>query len=131
MTLLRSALLALFACVVLLAAQPASAAEWKDFDAGAFAAAQKDGKPILVDVFAAWCPVCRAQNPVLVQLTREPKFKDMVVFKVDFDTQKDALRALNAQRQSTLIVFKGEKETGRSVGDTNPGSIEALLDSAL
>ena len=55
----------------------------------------------------------------------------MVVFKVDFDSQKDALRALNAQRQSTLIVFKGEKETGRSVGDTNPGSIEALLDSAL
>jgi thioredoxin 1 len=131
MTLLRSTLLALFACVVLLGAQPASAAEWKDFDAAAFAAAQKAGKPILVDLFAAWCPVCRAQNPVLVQLTREPKFKNMAVFKVDFDIQKDALRALNAQRQSTLIVFKGKKETGRSVGDTNPGSIEALLDSAL
>jgi thioredoxin 1 len=131
MTLLRSTLLPLFACFVLLGTLPASAAEWKDFDAGAFAAAQKEGKPILVDVFAAWCPVCRAQNPILVQLTREPKFKDMVVFKVDFDTQKEDLRALKVQRQSTLIVYKGEKETGRSVGDTNPGSIEALLDSAL
>lgn len=131
MTLLRSTLLALFACVALLASLPASAAERKDFDAAAFAAAQKDGKPILVDVFAPWCSVCRAQKPILVELTREPKFKDMVVFKVDFDTQKDALRALNAQRQSTLIVFKGEKETGRSVGDTNPGLIEALLDSTL
>ena len=131
MTLLRSTLLALVACFALLGSSPASAAEWKDFDAGAFAAAQQEGKPILVDVFAAWCPVCRAQNPILVQLTRQPKFKDMVVFKVDFDAQKDALRAFNAQRQSTLIVFKGEKETGRSVGDTNPGSIEALLDSTL
>ena len=131
MTLLRSTLLALVACFALLGSSPASAAEWKDFDAGAFAAAQQEGEPILVDVFAAWCPVCRAQNPILVQLTREPKFKDMVVFKVDFDAQKDALRAFNAQRQSTLIVFKGEKETGRSVGDTNPGSIEALLDSTL
>ena len=131
MTLLRSTLLALVACFALLGSSPASAAEWKDFDGGAFAAAQQEGKPILVDVFAAWCPVCRAQNPILVQLTREPKFKDMVVFKVDFDAQKDALRAFNAQRQSTLIVFKGEKETGRSVGDTNPGSIEALLDSTL
>jgi thiol-disulfide isomerase/thioredoxin len=128
---LRSTLLALVACLALLGSSLASAAEWKDFDAGAFAAAQQEGKPILIDVFAAWCPVCRAQNPILVQLTREPKFKDMVVFKVDFDTQKDALRAFNAQRQSTLIVFKGEKETGRSVGDTNPGSIEALLDSTL
>jgi thioredoxin 1 len=131
MTLLRSALLVLLASFVLLGSPPASAAEWKDFDEAAFAAAQKEGKPILVDVFAAWCPTCRAQNPILVQLTREPKFKDLIAFKVDFDTQKDALRALNAQRQSTLIVFKGEKETGRSVGDTNPRSIEALLDSAL
>ena len=91
----------------------------------------QDCVAILVDVFAAWCPVCRAQNPILVQLTREPKFKDMVVFKVDFDTQKDDLRALKAQSQSTLIVYKGDKETGRSVGDTNSGSIEALLDTAL
>lgn len=110
---------------------PADAAEWKPFNQKAFSAAKKEGKPILVDVFAAWCPVCRAQNPILTQLTREPKFKDMVVFKLDFDTQKDDLRALNAQSQSTLIVFKGETEKGRTVGDTNPASIEALLDSAL
>jgi hypothetical protein len=53
------------------------------------------------------------------------------VFKVDFDEQKDDVRALKAQRQSTLIVYKGETEKGRSVGDTDPASIEALLDSAL
>jgi thiol-disulfide isomerase/thioredoxin len=131
MPVLRALVLVLAASAVLLLSLPASSAEWKEFDAAAFAAAQQEGKPILVDVFAAWCPVCRTQNPILVQLTREPKFKDYVAFKVDFDTQKDALRTLNAQRQSTLIVFKGEQETGRSVGDTNPGSIEALLDSAL
>jgi thiol:disulfide interchange protein len=129
MTVLRSLLFVIVTSVAL--SFPASAAEWKPFDAAAFAQAQKDGKSILVDVFAAWCPVCRVQNPILVQLTREPKFADMVVLKVDFDTQKDDLRALKAQSQSTLIVYKGDKETGRSVGDTNPGSIEALLDTAL
>jgi hypothetical protein len=66
-----------------------------------------------------------------VQLTREPKFKDLVVFKIDFDSQKDEVRALHAQSQSTLIVYKGEVEKGRSVGDTSRLSIEALLDSAL
>ena len=78
-----------------------------------------------------WCPVCRAQNPILTQLTREPKYKDLVVFKVDFDTQKDDVRALKATSQSTLIAYKGETEKGRTVGDTNPASIAALLDSAL
>ena len=95
------------------------------------AQAQKEGKSILVDIFAAWCPVCRAQNPILVQLTREPKFKDLIVLKIDFDSQKDDVRALKAQSQSTLIVYKGEVEKGRSVGDTSLLSIEALLDSAL
>jgi thiol-disulfide isomerase/thioredoxin len=115
----------------LLGALPASAAEWKPFTQAEFAAAQKDGKPILVDIFAAWCPICRAQNPILTQLTREPEFKDLVVFKIDFDTQKAEVRALKATQQSTLIAFKGEKETARSVGDTDPASIAALVKSAL
>jgi thioredoxin len=131
MVRLRSLLLAIVASAALFGSLPASAAEWKPFDAASFAAAKKEGKSILVDIFAAWCPTCRAQNPILVQLTREPKFKDLVVFKVDFDTQKDDVRALKAQSQSTLIAYKGETETDRSVGDTNPASIAALVESAL
>ena len=127
----RALFLAVFATLALIGSLPAGAAEWKPFDAAAFAEAQKAGKPILVDIFAVWCPTCRAQNPILTQLTREPKYNDLVVFKVDFDTQKADVRALNATSQSTLIAYKGEKETARSVGDTNPASIAALIDSAL
>ena len=50
---------------------------------------------------------------------------------VDFDTQKDDVRALKAQRQSTLITFKGAEEMARSVGDTDPATIEAMLKTAL
>jgi thioredoxin 1 len=128
---LRSLLIAVAAMMAVFASLPASADEWKPFDAKAFAAAQKEGKPIVVDIFAVWCPTCRAQNPILTQLARDPKYKDLVTFKVDFDTQKDAVRAFKAQQQSTLIVFKGETETGRSVGDTNKDSIAALFDKAL
>ena len=131
MVRLRSLFLAVIVTAAFLGSPPASSAEWKPFDAAAFAAAQMEGKSILVEFFAAWCPVCRAQNPILVQLTREPKYKDLVVFKVDFDTQTDDVRALKAQAQSTLIAFKGESEKGRSVGDTNKDSIAELLNKAL
>ena len=47
--------------------------------------------------------------------------------KVDFDTQKDVVRSVKAQSQSTLIAFKGDKETGRSAGSTDPAQIEALI----
>ena len=131
MARLRSLFLIIVAAAALTSAFPAAAEDWKPFDAAAFAAAQKAGKPILIDVFATWCPTCRAQNPILTQLTREPKFDNMVVFKVDFDEQKADVRALKATSQSTLIVYTGETEKGRSVGDTNQASIEALLDKAL
>jgi thioredoxin 1 len=61
----------------------------------------------------------------------EPRFKDLAYFVVDFDSQKDAVKYFGARIQSTLIAFKGATETGRSVGDTDPSSIAALLNKAL
>jgi thioredoxin 1 len=110
---------------------PAVAAEWKPFTQAALAEAQKEGKPILVHIFAAWCPVCRAQKPILEELTAEPQYKNLVVLQVDFDTQKDDVRALGAQSQSTLITYKGDKEIGRSVGNTNANSIADMLKATL
>jgi thioredoxin 1 len=109
----------------------ALAATKANFTATAFDAANKAGKPILVEVTAPWCPTCKAQAPILGELSSQSRFKDLSTFTVDFDSQKDVLKSLNVQMQSTLIVFKGGKEVGRSTGDTKKGSIEALLAKAL
>jgi thioredoxin 1 len=111
-------------------AQTAGAPKVK-FTQAAFEAAQASGKPILVDVSAPWCPTCKTQAPIIKSLTAKPDFKAMTIFEVDFDSQKDALRALNVQRQSTLITFKGKAETGRTVGETNAAAIEKQLRSAI
>jgi thioredoxin 1 len=110
---------------------PAYATETKAFDPASFAAAQKAGKPIFVAIHASWCPTCKAQRPILSELMAEPKFRDLIYFVVDFDTQKDAVKFFDAQMQSTLIAFKGTMETGRSVGDTERSSIAALLNKTL
>ena len=78
-----------------------------------------------------WCPVCWVQAPILARLRNEPKFKQLVSFDIDFDARKDLLRKFNVIKQSTLIVFKGKQEAGRSTGDISPGSIEALLGKAI
>ena len=109
----------------------ASAMDRKPFDQAAFDAAQAAGKPILIEVSAPWCPTCKAQAPILSRLRSEPRFKELVSLNIDFDSQKDLLRKFNVQMQSTLIVFKGRQETGRSTGDTNAGSIEALLGKSI
>ena len=121
----------LAAILVLLFAHGAQAAERLPFDAASFSAAQNRGAPILVEVTAPWCPTCRAQKPILAELGSKPTHKDLVIFALDFDSQKQDLRKFNAQSQSTLIAFRGAVETARSVGDTNPASIAQLLDSTL
>jgi len=101
------------------------------FSADAFKAAQASGSPILVEIHADWCPTCKAQSPILDKLTADPKFKDLKIFRVDFDSMKPVVREFGAQMQSTLIVYKGSAEQGRSVGDTKQASISALLDKSL
>lgn len=123
----RTLLAVLGLCLTLPVASVAFAADKRPFTAAAFEAAQASGKPILIDVSAPWCPTCKAQAPILAKLMGNPRFKGVVAFNVDYDSQKDVLKRFNVQRQSTLIVFKGKQEAGRSVADTNAASIEALL----
>ena len=108
----------------------AGAAEFAFTDA-ALEEAKKAGQPIVVDVAASWCPVCKTQKSILEDLAKTDKFKGFVILRLDFDSQKDELRKLNARSHSTLIVFKGANEVARSIGDTDPAAVEALLAKAL
>jgi thiol-disulfide isomerase/thioredoxin len=120
-------------CVAALAmpALPAHAADRFAYDTRIFQAAVDAGKPILVHVTAPWCGECKAQKPIVAALAERPEFKGLTIFDVDFDTQKDALRRLNVQKQSTLVVFKDKAEVSRAVGITRPEVIEAVLNKAL
>ncbi len=121
----------IFAAIACLATFGAADAAEKAYSANAFAAAQKTGKGIIVHVYAPWCPTCKAQEPILQKIEADPKFKDVAAFRVDFDKQKEASKAMRATNQSTIIVFKGATEVGRSVGVTDASSIEALAAMAL
>ena len=126
---------ALIASAVVAALAAPFASAWANsavpFSAEAFKAAQASDNPILVEIHADWCPTCKAQDPILDKLTADPKFRNLKIFRVDFDAMKPVVRQFGAQVQSTLIVFKGAAEQGRSVGDTREASIAALLDKSL
>ena len=110
-------------------AMPSLATAGQPFDAKAFQASQAAGKSILVDVSAPWCPTCKQQKPIVQEIEKE--HPDLVVYDVDFDTAKDALREFRVRQQSTLIVFKGAKEVARSTGETDPAPLRALVAKAF
>jgi thioredoxin-like negative regulator of GroEL len=107
------------------------AAGTQTFDRPGFEAAQKAGRPIVVHVRAGWCVECAEQTKVLARLMPQPQYKNLAVFYVDYDTEKEVRRSFGARETSTLIAFKGSRETARLVGNTDPESIDALLKSTL
>jgi thioredoxin 1 len=106
-----------------------SANSIRPFTTAALAAAQRAGRPILVDVHADWCPVCRAQAPVISRLVADPANANVVFLRLNFDTQRRERTALRATSQSTLIAFRGRRETGRLMGVSDAAQITRLVAS--
>ena len=109
----------------------AEPAGWQTYDAAKFAQAQSQGKTIVVDVYADWCPTCRAQNPILEELRTERQSSNVLFVKVNFDDEKAFLRQHRIPRQSTILVFKGKEEVARSIAETNRSRLRGVVLGAL
>ena len=131
MSIARRALLIAATAVGAGLAATAQAGTRVPFTEAAFDAAQQQGRAIIVDVTAPWCPVCKAQHPTVEATLNSPEMKDAILLEVDFDTQKDVLQKFGVRMQSTLIAFKGTTETGRATGVTNPDAIRELMLKAV
>jgi thioredoxin len=109
----------------------ANASNWITYNEAEFMMAQKKGKTIVVDVYAEWCPTCRAQAPILEELRAEEQTPDVLFVKVNFDDEKGFLRANRVPRQSTVLVFKGMDEVARSIAETNRSRLRSAVLDAL
>jgi thiol-disulfide isomerase/thioredoxin len=128
---MRVAVRSLVVAASLCAAAAASFAAELPFNKTAFDKALADGKPVVVDFAASWCPTCKEQKPIVQGLLKDPKRKSLTVFVADFDKEEALKQRLKVTMQSTLIAFKGGKEVARSTGQTDKVELGALLDKAL
>jgi len=109
----------------------ASAGEILKADMEAYMQAASQNKPIIMHVHAGWCPVCTKQGPIIEALMKEPEFKEVIVFKIDFDADKPLVEQLGVKFQSTLIAAKGSVEVARSAGATDKDKLREFIRKAL
>jgi thiol-disulfide isomerase/thioredoxin len=109
----------------------AFAGDVKPYSQAAFSEAKASGKTVLLDFHADWCPVCKKQGPIVQSLVQDDKFKDVAVFKVNYDNEKALKQQLKVTNQSTLIVFKGDKAVARSTWVTDQNQIRALIEKGI
>lgn len=93
------------------------------------AAKQKAGESVSLHFHADWCPTCRAQEKVFNGWKGDATVPGTLLI-VNFDKERELKRQLGVRTQSTVIAYKGGKETGRLAGDTDPKALRAVLDSA-
>jgi thiol-disulfide isomerase/thioredoxin len=78
-----------------------------------------DGKVILLDFYASWCPICRAEEPEIFAGFNEINNENVVGFRVNFndpDTdsdEKELAKKFGVPYQHTKIILKDGKEIAR------------------
>ena len=68
---------------------------------------------------------------VLNQLKTEPGLRAMTVLVARFDNERELRQRMNVRTQGTFVVYRGEREKARVVGDTAADRIRTALQSAL
>ena len=111
-------------------ALPTWARAHQPYEARSFEEAIASG-PVVVHVYAGWCPVCRAQKPILSTLAEDQALAGVKFVTVDFDKDRQFLRTYRVGNQSVILLFKNGQETARLIGITDAENIRARLLGAL
>ena len=105
------------------------------FDKGLFNKAQSDGKVVIVSSWIKYCSSCASQMKVLKTAKKDGKLSDIKFDNIEyfsFDVRnKEIANLLNVQYQTTLIIFKGNNEVYRSVGETTKDLIYKALKNSI
>lgn len=86
--------------------------------------------PVVVDIWAEWCPPCRALEPVLASIADDHAGRIRVV-SVNADEHPDISRRFGVMAMPTLLVFDGGQLVHRIVGAKSKGHLLQELAGVL
>ena len=105
------------------------------FNKELFDKAQSDGKFVVVSSWIKYCSSCAGQMKILNKAKNENELSDIKFDNIEyfsFDvTNKEIAELLKVQYQTTLLIFKNNKEIYRSVGETTEDLIYEAIKSSI
>ena len=105
-----------------------SVAKETTFNKQLFDKAQSEGKIVIVSSWVKYCTSCAGQMKILDKAKND--FENIEYFKFDV-RNKEIANLLNVQYQTTLLIFKNNKEIYRSVGETSKDLIYKAIKSSI
>ena len=93
-----------------------------------FDKALSEGKVVVVSSWIKYCTSCASQMKILNKAKND--FDNIEYFAFDV-TNKEIAEFFNVQYQTTLLIFKDNKEVYRSIGETTKDLIYDALKSSI
>ena len=105
------------------------------FDKELFNKAQSEGKIVVVSSWIKYCSSCAKQMKVLQKAKKEGELSDIKFDNIEyfsFDvTNSEIANLFDVQYQTTLLIFKGDQEVYRSIGETTEDLIYEALKGSI
>ena len=100
-----------------------------------FNKALSEGKVVVVSSWIKYCSSCAKQMNVLETAKKEGelldiKFNNIEYFTFDI-TNREIANLFNVKYQTTLLIFKGDQEVYRSIGETTENLIYEALKTSI
>ena len=105
-----------------------SSAKETTFKKELFDKALSDGKVVVISSWIKYCTSCASQMKILDKAKKD--FNNIEYFKFDV-TNKEISNFFNIQYQTTLLIYKDNKEVYRSIGETTKELIYDALNSSI
>tara|TARA_B100000519_G_scaffold150927_1_gene131821 strand:+ start:212 stop:580 length:369 start_codon:yes stop_codon:yes gene_type:complete len=115
-------------CFLLLAFNLNAMEKETTFKKELFNKAQSEGKVVVVSSWIKYCPSCASQMKVLQKAKND--FDNIEYFAFDV-TNREISDMFNVQYQTTLLIFKNNKEVYRSIGEIKKEAIYKALKSSI
>ena len=115
-------------CFLLLAFNLNAMEKETTFKKELFNKAQSEGKVVVVSSWIKYCPSCASQMKVLEKAKND--FDNIEYFAFDV-TNREISDMFNVQYQTTLLIFKNNKEVYRSIGEIKKEAIYKALKSSI
>ena len=98
------------------------------FDNDVFNKAQSDGKTVIVSSWIKYCTSCASQMKALKDVEKD--FDNLIYLTFDV-TNREIAKQLNIQFQTTLVIYKNNKEVYRSLGELTKDKIYKAINSVI